>query len=388
MGLLTDHVLRRSRKRASASADALREAYQAEVNADITEDEWERRAWVRDVRIEPNELIVEQEGALYRVPWSGTDGAFTFGERVEVAVTYTDVAKALRTSLLRKEEHTGAMVALMLDADTASKLAVDGGEPAEDLHVTLAYLGEASELGDTERLVDVVRGWAAATAALTGEVSGIGAFAAEQTVTYASVDIPDLAAARQLLVELLEDAGYPASADHGFTPHITLAYEGAELDFENVPLSFGEVTLALAGERQAFALGAEPIDKADVALEAEMWKADAEQIVYGVVLQPGVRDSQGDVVPADEIRKAAHRWLVESRKSDVQHDEVAADIKVVESYVANGDTEVAGRPVLDGSWVIAVKVEDPEVWAQVRDDRLTGFSIGGSAIRNPDSAEA
>lgn len=43
--------------------------------------------------------------------------------------------------------HTGAMVALIPTAEDAARLAVEGGEPAGELHVTLAYLGEAASLG-------------------------------------------------------------------------------------------------------------------------------------------------------------------------------------------------------------------------------------------------
>lgn len=43
--------------------------------------------------------------------------------------------------------HTGAMVALIPTAEDAARLAVDGGQPADELHVTLAYLGEAAALG-------------------------------------------------------------------------------------------------------------------------------------------------------------------------------------------------------------------------------------------------
>ncbi len=45
------------------------------------------------------------------------------------------------------EVHTGAMVALIPTPEDAARLAVGGGEPAEQLHVTLAYLGEAADLG-------------------------------------------------------------------------------------------------------------------------------------------------------------------------------------------------------------------------------------------------
>jgi 2'-5' RNA ligase len=43
--------------------------------------------------------------------------------------------------------HTSATVALIPTADDAARLAVDGGEPADELHVTLAYLGDAADLG-------------------------------------------------------------------------------------------------------------------------------------------------------------------------------------------------------------------------------------------------
>jgi len=45
------------------------------------------------------------------------------------------------------EVHTGTMVALIPTAEDAARLAVGGGEPADELHCTLAYLGDAAALG-------------------------------------------------------------------------------------------------------------------------------------------------------------------------------------------------------------------------------------------------
>src|SRR5690606_2762509 len=42
-------------------------------------------------------------------------------------------------------EHTGAMIALVPSASDAARLALEGGESAEELHLTLAYLGEAAD---------------------------------------------------------------------------------------------------------------------------------------------------------------------------------------------------------------------------------------------------
>jgi hypothetical protein len=113
----------------------------------------------------------------------------------------------------------------------------------------------------------------------------------------------------------------------------------------------------------------------------------AQQLVYGVVLTPEVEDSQGDVLSAEEIEKAAHRWLIEYRKQDVQHSEVAKDdtgrplAEPVESFIAPCDLTIEDVPVRKGAWVIATRVNDPETWDDVVNGRRTGFSIGGSGVR-------
>jgi hypothetical protein len=122
-------------------------------------------------------------------------------------------------------------------------------------------------------------------------------------------------------------------------------------------------------------------EKVDKAFTTELWKDDAAQIVYGVVMQPDVADSQGDIVTAAEIEQAAHRYLAESRLQDVQHSEEAAGAVPVESFIAPSDMEYHGRPVLKGSWVMASHVADADIWQQIVKGELTGYSIGGTAER-------
>lgn len=68
------------------------------------------------------------------------------------------------------EVHTGAMIALMPTEEDAARLALEGGEPADQLHLTLFYLGDAVEWGDDER-AELVAGVAAASR-LLGPVEG------------------------------------------------------------------------------------------------------------------------------------------------------------------------------------------------------------------------
>lgn len=154
-------------------------------------------------------------------------------------------------------EQTGAMVALFPDPKRAKKLALAGGDPPEQLHVTLAFLGEAEDL-DFEGAKAAVEAWAKTAPPMKGSLSGIGHFdiGKGQFVTYRSIDLPDLPAPRESLVEALDDAGVPAKRDHGFTPHMTLQ-TGPKLrrpPVKKEPISFSSVTLAWGGERHAFAL--------------------------------------------------------------------------------------------------------------------------------------
>ena len=65
---------------------------------------------------------------------------------------------------------------------------------------------------------------------LTGSWGGTGRFNPTEgsdgkPVLVALPDLPDLPEFRQDLVELLEDAGFEPAEDHGYTPHLTVAYD-------------------------------------------------------------------------------------------------------------------------------------------------------------------
>ncbi len=116
-----------------------------------------------------------------------------------------------------------------------------------------------------------------------------------------------------------------------------------------------------------------------------------ERFVLGIVLEPEVVDAQGDVYSADEIRQAEHRFMEDFGGLGLMHRLAVNDqVKVLESYLAPVDFEIAGVAVKKGTWLLGVRVLSDELWEQVKDGKLTGFSIGGSARRvpEPSSAEA
>ena len=54
-------------------------------------------------------------------------------------------------------------------------------------------------------------------------------------------------------------------------------------------------------------------------------------------------------------------------------------VKVLESYIAPQDLEIAKRKVKKGSWVLVTRVLDKKLWQAIKDGEYTGYSMAGSA---------
>lgn len=118
------------------------------------------------------------------------------------------------------------------DADAAAiagqvaESGIEGAEPAENLHVTVASLGEM----DAQRLA-LARGalWAQAQVLppIEGQLGGVGKFGKpgdEEAPFYAVYDAPWLDAFRGRLLAALAAMGIEPAGEHGYSPHVTLAY--------------------------------------------------------------------------------------------------------------------------------------------------------------------
>jgi 2'-5' RNA ligase len=161
------------------------------------------------------------------------------------------------------QENTGVMIALFPSLALAQQLALKGGEKADQLHVTLAYLGDKSNVPDMDGLINLISQFAKGyTDSIKGEVSGLGIFSNPTgAVTYASVDLPTLPSFRQALVEMLDTNGYTVAKDHGYTPHMTLAYDDRRnTKIGNTPIEFDAITVCAGDFRVSFPL-ATPVEE-------------------------------------------------------------------------------------------------------------------------------
>lgn len=122
-------------------------------------------------------------------------------------------------------------------------------------------------------------------------------------------------------------------------------------------------------------------------------KTDEERFVLGVVLEPDVVDSQGDFETADDIRKAAHVFMEHFGQLGKQHSEiVTGKLKVLESYLSPAAFELGEEKISKGTWLMAIRVVDDDLWEGVKKGDFTGFSIGGIGYRQeadpPPSSDA
>lgn len=123
-------------------------------------------------------------------------------------------------------------------------------------------------------------------------------------------------------------------------------------------------------------------------ISVEILKAsDEEQTVTGIVLQPEVVDAQGDVMSAAVIKQTAYNFLQNfnrSTKLGLQHATFPkGKLALVESYIAPSGIVLGAKTVRQGAWIMTVKVLDAKIWKQVKDGKITGFSIGGRATVVP-----
>jgi hypothetical protein len=124
-----------------------------------------------------------------------------------------------------------------------------------------------------------------------------------------------------------------------------------------------------------------PVDDPDD-IKFQIVKSDDEkQLITGVVLEPDSVDSQGDVMNAEEIEKAAHFYMLNSRVVGDEHKDIADDVSVVESYIAPDDLGFDQGSVKKGTWVMTVHVESTDRWQEVKKGDYNGFSVGGFGTR-------
>jgi hypothetical protein len=109
-------------------------------------------------------------------------------------------------------------------------------------------------------------------------------------------------------------------------------------------------------------------------------KNDDLRTVYGIVYSPGEVDSQGDTASADVIKDMAYGFM-KSRNTtsvDKDHNGMSSEGFVAESWlVKSNDPVFPLQP--EGSWAVAIKVENDSTWNLIKSGEIGGLSMAGMA---------
>lgn len=135
----------------------------------------------------------------------------------------------------------GSMVAIDIPPDISKSLVdngidwPDGSEvlPEGEFHITLAFFGDTPDLDyDRQQIWSAVEKFVIGKKPFSGRINGIGRFLESHkegmNCIYANFDSPELPDFRKELVDWLNQSECKVKENHGFTPHMTLAYIPAD----------------------------------------------------------------------------------------------------------------------------------------------------------------
>jgi 2'-5' RNA ligase len=309
-----------------------------------------------------------------------------------------------------------AMIAVYPRPEEAAALAVEDGLEADDLHITLVFLGDVEDV-DESAVTEALALIASELAALEGTVGGLGRFSEgpDGVPVIALPDVQGLTLLRERAVDELGHRGIRSPSEHGFLPHMTLTYEDPAVDSDPVgelsedtlgrELHFDAVSAVFGGRRMDYALeGARTASAASGSTLAPMpyhiergHEACSEAEPYAVL-----KDSDGEVMGCHETREEAESQLAAlyAAEDDADEEAIAADATVI---VVGGDAEETtasddaprgfaadlvpeGIPTDDGRfWALgAISWREPPLTLLVLDENTEGGHLGAVACGHID----
>lgn len=153
--------------------------------------------------------------------------------------------------------HTGAMVALVPSEADLDRLAVAGGEPLEELHLTLAYLGEAALIDEEmrQKIIEACTGYFSSP--VITEAFSVNVFNPHnpemETAQVLGIKGEDLVGPRGNVMSALRGMFSLPAQHEPWIPHVTLEYsDDVKKSTKHVdklgPITFDTLRFAFGGE--------------------------------------------------------------------------------------------------------------------------------------------
>lgn len=312
----------------------------------------------------PYPFDVENDGALTKSFQAAVAEALVDGKIGELEGTERDMARLMSEQVgIRKDAADSLMIAWYPPAELAAELVklMPGGVAAEKLHLTICYLGDPDADGsgpwDVTHVAAVVKCFSMRYCyPMKGEVTGIGRFVGPEDtdVVIALVDVPGLAEMRRCLVDELSCAGaVPYNSpifnqEHGFIPHITLAYtpktqaSAVKLD-EVIPFTVDNLSMVVGADKAVFMMppNTEAVDEEGFAYHYAAVNARAalpEDPEVEVVVNERLREAiAADALGVDKSAKDALAYSIIEKSTDEELRYTMGPLYVPERKDAHGE---------------------------------------------------
>jgi len=170
-------------------------------------------------------------------------------------------------TMMHNENENSAMIALripdVLREELQKEYPIMSDETRDDLHITLAFLGDYRTL-NMQKVAWALADFTENARPIKTTLQGVARFVSgnETDPIVALFDSPEFPAFRQSLTDALDQHGIPYHREHGFIPHMTLAYvpkdDKTQVDVgQLLEMNFSEVHLVVGGQWIGFGLGEE-----------------------------------------------------------------------------------------------------------------------------------
>lgn len=115
-----------------------------------------------------------------------------------------------------------------------------------------------------------------------------------------------------------------------------------------------------------------------------------KRIVIGLALVPDkeIYRRQGEhefniIFSKDTVKKASELYLkrLKNNNATLEHEEEIKGVSVIESWIVEDvkmdKSKLYGLNAVEGAWVVTMKIDNDEVWKDVKGGKYLGFSIQG-----------
>jgi len=110
---------------------------------------------------------------------------------------------------------------------------------------------------------------------------------------------------------------------------------------------------------------------------------DEKRLIYGIVYEPEIVDSQAEWGGLTAIENACHKFMERynrARALKLMHNsQLKEEAAIVECYIMPQDGQIGDQKVRKGTWVLVTKIHDDKLWKKVKSGEIAGYSMGGKA---------